>query len=88
MKDHRASTARYLERLDLLAKVLYARDPYSMGASIGAPEDEYVPIAERLMPLLGKATTREEFAQLLSVQDMDDERLADDVWQIFAEHSM
>jgi hypothetical protein len=78
-----ALTRQYSEWRDQLTRVLYERDPYAMGASIGAPEDEYAPIAERLMPRLSRATTRAECASILEDNEMHDSLLVGEVWAIF-----
>lgn len=83
--DKAAMTARYRARLNRLARVLYDSDPLLMGSLIGTPEDEYVPIAARLMPLLSRAAGREACARILAEHNMHDDQLVGDVWNIFTE---
>lgn len=59
-------TVQYRDRLDRLARVLYDRDPYSRGVTVSAPDGEYSPVAARLMPLLSRARTVDECAQILA----------------------
>jgi len=56
-----------------------------MSSTVGAPEDEYVSVAERLMLSLSKATDRQACARILEEYDMRTDALVDEVWRVFSE---
>ena len=66
-----------------LATLLYERDPFLMGSLIHAPEDEYEPVARRLLPELVKAARHEDVARVLAGYGVTDAELTNDVWSIF-----
>ncbi|MGC4805066.1 hypothetical protein [Micromonospora sp. DT233] len=75
----------YQRRLAALALVLYECDPFGMGASIHAPDDEYRPAAGRLLPLLSRVTSVEGRAGVLAEHGIHGAEVARRVWAVFAD---
>ena len=73
----------YRQRLDALARILYELDPFAMGILVNAPDDEYQPVARKLMPLLTSAKSAESCASVLREHGIHDEEIARRVWSIF-----
>ncbi|MEH0974044.1 hypothetical protein V6U77_23220 [Micromonospora sp. CPCC 205546] len=65
--------------------MLYEIDPFGMGSAVSAPDDEYEPVAMRLMPLLKHATNAEDCAEILRKQGIHGEGVAQRVWASFAD---
>ncbi len=70
----------YNRRLRALSTLLYEIDPFIMGASVSAPDDEYDSIAARLLPLLSRAETIEDCRRVLESGGISSETLNEAVW--------
>jgi hypothetical protein len=75
----------YQQRLDALARILYELDPFGMGSAVNAPDDEYRPVASKLMPLLTAATSAEGCATVLRDHGIYDADIEHEVWSLFAD---
>ncbi|WP_146175151.1 hypothetical protein [Umezawaea tangerina] len=70
-------------RVRALSRILYDRDPFSMGSSISAPDDEYDSFAVKLVPLLGRVVNIEECGRVLESQGIHDDGVVREVWAMF-----
>jgi hypothetical protein len=81
--EHREQLNEYRRRLVELARLLYEYDPYLMGAA-AVPDDEYEPIAVRLMPILSRAVDRSQLVRILEERDIRDPALIEGICRVFS----
>jgi hypothetical protein len=78
----RAMSEDYRARVRALSSLLYDSDPFVMGRSVSAPDDEYDPVAARLLPLLRRAESVEDCKRILENEGVSSEALAEAVWDV------
>jgi hypothetical protein len=82
LNDNRDRVKRYKRHLERLSYLLYDADPYEYGSSVFAPEDEYAPVAERLMVDLSRIESRADYIIVLRRHHIEDSLLADRIWEV------